>query len=149
MNFSSSSWLFDSIAGVQDDSFSVVLGIWDDEMNICIAGGGRVGFHVARLLSMENHDVTVIELDPKRAEQVDFALDVRVVAGNASSILLLKEAGVTEADVFVATTWTDEVNLIAAATKSLGTKQTLRGWTGPCTSSPTFCMRRCWGSTTF
>lgn len=95
-------------------------------MNICIAGGGRVGFHVARLLSMENHDVTVIELDPKRAEQVDFALDVRVVAGNASSILLLKEAGVTEADVFVATTGTDEVNLIAAATaKSLGTKQTV------------------------
>ncbi|HOD51083.1 MAG TPA: Trk system potassium transporter TrkA [Candidatus Hydrogenedentes bacterium] len=93
-------------------------------MNICIAGGGRVGFHLARLLSIENHDVTVIEASPSRVEEIDFALDVRTVTGNASSILLLKEAAVDEADVFVAATGTDEVNLIAAATaKSLGAKQ--------------------------
>ena len=85
-------------------------------MNICIAGGGRVGFHLARLLTIENHDVTVIERDPVRVEQVDFALDVRTVTGNASSILMLKEAGVEDADIFVAATGTDEVNLIAAAT---------------------------------
>ena len=68
-------------------------------MNICIAGGGRVGFHLARLLTIENHDVTVIERDPVRVEQVDFALDVRTVTGNASSILMLKEAGVEDADI--------------------------------------------------
>ncbi|MGI6461243.1 MAG: Trk system potassium transporter TrkA [Candidatus Hydrogenedentales bacterium] len=85
-------------------------------MDICIAGGGRVGFHLARLLAIENHDVTVIERDPVRAEQVDFALDVRTITGNASSMLVQKEAGVEDADVFVAATGADEVNLIAAAT---------------------------------
>ncbi len=95
-------------------------------MNICIAGGGRVGFHLARLLSVENHDITVIERNPTRAEQVDFALDVRTVTGSASSVLLLNEAAVEEADVFVAATGSDEVNLIAAATaKGLGAKQTV------------------------
>lgn len=93
-------------------------------MNICIAGGGRVGFHLARLLSIENHDVTVIETNPQRIEQVDFALDVRTVAGSASSVLLLKEAGVEQAEVFVAVCGSDEVNLISAATaKGLGAKQ--------------------------
>lgn len=93
-------------------------------MNICIAGGGRVGFHLARLLSIENHDVTVIETNPQRIEQVDFALDVRTIAGSASSVLLLKEAGVEQAEVFVAVCGSDEVNLISAATaKGLGAKQ--------------------------
>ena len=62
-------------------------------MNIFVAGGGRVGFHLARLLSLENHDVTVVESDPSRAEQVDYALDVSTVVGNAGSVLLLKQAG--------------------------------------------------------
>ncbi|MFO7976207.1 MAG: Trk system potassium transporter TrkA [Candidatus Hydrogenedentota bacterium] len=93
-------------------------------MDICIAGGGRVGFHLARLLSIENHDVTVIEANPQRIEQVDFALDVRTVTGSASSVLELKEAGVEQADVFVAACGLDEVNLIAAAiAKGLGAKQ--------------------------
>ncbi len=46
-------------------------------MNIFIAGGGRVGFHLARLLSAEKHDVTVIETDRNQVEHVDFSLDVR------------------------------------------------------------------------
>ena len=93
-------------------------------MNIFIAGGGRVGFHLARLLSLENHDVTVIEQDPARAEVVDYTLDVRVVEGNAVSIMLLNECGVLSADLFISVTGGDEVNLIAAATaKGLGVKQ--------------------------
>jgi trk system potassium uptake protein TrkA len=96
----------------------------DHRMNIFIAGAGRVGFHVARLLSAENHDVTVIETDPTRVEQVDYTLDVSTAVGNASSVILLKELGVAEADLFVAASGIDEINLISAATaKGLGAKQ--------------------------
>ncbi len=95
-------------------------------MNIAIAGGGRVGFHLARLLSVEGHDVTIIDADPNRIEQADYALDVRTVNGSAVSVLLLKEIGIASADLFVAATGADELNLIAAATaKGLGAKQTV------------------------
>lgn len=93
-------------------------------MNIFIAGAGRVGFHIARLLSAENHDVTVIEIDPNRLEQVDYVLDVSTVTGNTSSVMLLKEAAVAKGDLFVAASGDDEINLIAAATaKGLGARQ--------------------------
>ncbi len=94
------------------------------DMNIFIAGSGRVGFHLARLLSRENHDVTVIESEPAQLETVDYALDVSTVLGNAASIMTLKSLNVGESDLFVATTGSDEVNLIAtAAAKALGAKQ--------------------------
>jgi trk system potassium uptake protein TrkA len=93
-------------------------------MNIFIAGGGRVGFHLARLLSTEHHDVTVIEADHNQMEQIDYALDVSTIEGNAASILTLKTAGVGKGDLFVALTGDDEINLIAATTaKGLGARQ--------------------------
>lgn len=93
-------------------------------MNIFLAGGGRVGFHLARLLSAEHHSVTVIEADPNRVEQIDYSLDVRCIAGSAASVMLMKESGVDHADLFVSVTGSDEVNLIAAATaKGLGAAQ--------------------------
>jgi trk system potassium uptake protein TrkA len=93
-------------------------------MNIFIAGGGRVGFYLARLLSREHQDVTVIESNPEQIEQIDYALDVSTVIGDTSSILLLQSLGVGAADLFVAVTGNDETNLIAAATaKGLGAKQ--------------------------
>ncbi len=93
-------------------------------MNVFIAGGGRVGFHLARLLSIENHDVTVIEKDPNRVKRVDYTLDVSTIEGTGVSVMLQKEAGVGKADLFVSATGDDEVNLIAAATaKGLGAGQ--------------------------
>jgi trk system potassium uptake protein TrkA len=93
-------------------------------MNIFIAGGGRVGFHLAHLLSVEGHDVTIIDKDVNRIEQADYALDVQTLTGDAVSVMLLKEIGVASADVFVAAMGTDELNLISAATaKGLGAKQ--------------------------
>jgi len=83
-----------------------------------------VGFHLAQLFSVENHDVTVIERDPDKVEQVDYALDVSTVLGDAASAKLLEEVGAESADLFVAATGSDEINLIAAATaKGLGAKQ--------------------------
>lgn len=93
-------------------------------MNIFVAGGGRVGFHLAHVLSAENHDLTVIETGSDRLEEIDYALDVSTIQGNAASVMLLKEAGVASADLFVSLTGHDEVNLLAAATaKGLGAKQ--------------------------
>lgn len=93
-------------------------------MNIHIAGGGRVGYHLARLLSAEGHDVTVVDHDTTRVEHIDYALDVSTVVGSAAGVLLLQEVGVAASDLFVSVTGSDEVNLIAAATaKGLGAKQ--------------------------
>lgn len=93
-------------------------------MNVFIAGGGSVGFHLARLLSAEKHDVTVIEANPNVLEQVDYALDVRTILGDVISVLFLKEAGVEMADLFISASGNDEINLIASATaKGLGAKQ--------------------------
>jgi len=92
-------------------------------MNIFIAGGGRVGFHLARLLSAEKHDVTVIEKDPNQVEHVDYSLDVRTVQGRAEDILHLKSLDAGSADLFIAATGSDEINLITATTaKGLGAK---------------------------
>ncbi len=93
-------------------------------MRIALVGGGRVGFHLARLLSIENHDITVIETDRNVLEQIDYELDVSTVRGNAVSVILLRESGVANADLFISATGDDEINLIAAATaKGLGAKQ--------------------------
>ncbi len=93
-------------------------------MNIFIAGGGRVGFHLARLLSKERQDVTVIESNADRVEEVDYALDVSTVLGDGSSSLKLQALGVGSAELFVASMGDDETNLIAAAlAKGLGAKQ--------------------------
>ena len=92
-------------------------------MNIFIAGGGRVGFHLARLLSEEKHDVTVIEVDQNQVEHVDYSLDVSTVQARAEDVIQLKALDAGSADLFVAATGVDEVNLIAATTaKGLGAK---------------------------
>ena len=84
-------------------------------MNIFILGGGRVGFHLAHMLSEEQYDVTVIEADAERHEQIDMALNARVVSGDGTSALLLQSLQAGEADLFIACTGSDETNLIAAA----------------------------------
>jgi len=93
-------------------------------MNIIIAGGGRVGFHLARLLATENHDITVIETDQNQVDQVDYSLDVSTAVGRAEDVLLLQEVGAGSADLFIGCTGSDEVNLIAATTaKGLGAQK--------------------------
>lgn len=93
-------------------------------MNIVVAGGGRVGFHLARLLSGEHQNVTVIESDTDRLEQIDYSLDVSTVRGDGASVMLLQSINIGATDLFVASMGNDEKNLIAAATaKGLGVKQ--------------------------
>ena len=83
-----------------------------------------MGTHIARLLSAEGQNVTVIEADPERLEQIDYSLDVSTLAGDGNSVMLLQANGVGAADLFVASMGSDEVNLIAAAiAKGLGAKK--------------------------
>ena len=82
-------------------------------MKIFVIGAGEVGFHIAQRLTAENHDVVVIERDEDRRLLVQNQLDVLTIAGNGASAHVLKEAGIEKADLVIAATSIDEVNIIA------------------------------------
>lgn len=82
-------------------------------MRVIVCGAGRVGFGIARRLSGERNDVTVIDQDRSLVRSVAERLDVRGVVGNGSYPDVLAEAGARDADMVVAVTYSDEVNMIA------------------------------------
>ena len=83
-------------------------------MRAIVVGAGDVGYDVARLLSLQRHDVTVVDTDPARVEAVRDTLDVLAVLGSGTSAATLREAHIEEADLVVAVTDVDEVNIIAS-----------------------------------
>lgn len=83
-------------------------------MRIIIIGVGEVGFHVAKALSLEDHDITVIDIDPDKCRRASEHLDVIVVQGNGASPKNLLQANIEGADYVLALTRVDEVNLIAS-----------------------------------
>ncbi|HET9332824.1 MAG TPA: Trk system potassium transporter TrkA [Gemmatimonadota bacterium] len=82
-------------------------------MKVVVIGGGEVGYHLAARLSVEQHDVTVVERNPDLAGRIQSQLDVLVVEGNGASLTCLEKAGIRGADLLLAVTNFDEVNLIA------------------------------------
>lgn len=82
-------------------------------MRVVVVGAGEVGFDVARMLATEQHDVSVIDVDPEVLSRVRDSLDVMAVQGNGTAASVLQEAGIQEADMLVAVTAVDEVNMIA------------------------------------
>lgn len=82
-------------------------------MNVIVVGAGEVGYHIAERLSREGHDVTVIEKNRDKAQVLKAKLNALVVRGSAASAEVLKEAGIDEAELFIAVTDQDEVNLVA------------------------------------
>ena len=91
-------------------------------MKIIIAGGGKVGFSVADMLSGEGHDITLIDRDPDQITAASNALDVICVEGSATNPETLREAGAEHADLLLAATQRDEVNMICGITaRKLGT----------------------------
>lgn len=95
-------------------------------MKIVIAGAGEVGTHLAKLLSFEAQNITLIDIDKDPLDLAVQALDIRVLCGNATSLNLLKEAEVDKADLLIAVTALETVNIaICAMAKQLGTKQTI------------------------
>ncbi|HMP98704.1 MAG TPA: NAD-binding protein, partial [Cyclobacteriaceae bacterium] len=95
-------------------------------MRIIIAGAGEVGFHLAKLLAYENHDITVIDKDKEKLEEAANYLDVATIQGNASYYNVLFEAGVTQADLLIAVTTSEEANIATCIIgKNLGAKKTI------------------------
>lgn len=82
-------------------------------LRIIVVGAGEVGYDVARMLSREEHDVVVIDQDADAVRQVREKLDAMAIAGNGASSETLEEAGIARADMLIAVTPVDEVNIIA------------------------------------
>jgi len=82
-------------------------------MRVIICGAGRVGYGLAARLSAENNTVTVVDLSPKLIRQITTDLDVRGIVGHGSHPEVLKRAGIESADMIIAVTYSDEVNMIA------------------------------------
>ena len=85
-------------------------------MNIIIAGDGKVGSMLTRQLSSEGHDITVIDSDSAVLQASVERYDVISVHGNCASMSVLQEAGVRDADLLIACTNADEVNLLCCTT---------------------------------
>ena len=83
-------------------------------MKVVIIGVGEVGFHVAKALSEEDYDITVVDIDHEKCQRASENLDVMVVEGNGASPKILLEARVAEADYVLCLTRVDEINLIAS-----------------------------------
>ncbi len=95
-------------------------------MKIIIVGAGKVGYILAQMLSVEDHDVTVLDRKPQRLDIVNERLDVNTVLGSCASTAVLKEAGIEEADILLAVTERDELNIVASfIAKSFGVKTTI------------------------
>ena len=76
-------------------------------MKIILVGGGKVGTALARQLSEEDHNVTIVDTNKARVEHLTESYDVLGIVGNGSSITTLAEAGIEDADVFIAVTGSD------------------------------------------
>ncbi len=95
-------------------------------MKIVIVGCGKVGYALAKQLSMENHDITIIDNSSKVIEKTQETLDVIVMSGNGAALDIQREASVDEADLLIATTDSDELNLLCCiVAKRLGCKHTI------------------------
>lgn len=93
-----------------------------DKKRYVIMGAGEVGRHLARTLSLEGHKVTLIDNNPAKRQLVEEQLDVGFVLGNGSHVPILEAAEVGSCDLFVASSSSDEANLVASLlAKSLGT----------------------------
>lgn len=82
-------------------------------MKVIICGAGQVGFNIAKHLATEQTDVTVIERSPELIEKIRASMDVKVIQGHASHPDSLEQAGAADADIVIAVTQADEVNMVA------------------------------------
>ena len=95
-------------------------------MKIVIVGNGKVGFSLAEHLVKESHDLTIVDMQEEPLRKASDILDIMSVKGNGVSSSTLKEAGAEYADLLVAATSSDEVNMVCCSTaKHLGAKCTI------------------------
>ncbi|CAM3297065.1 Trk system potassium transporter TrkA [Aequorivita lipolytica] len=95
-------------------------------MKIIIAGAGEVGFHLAKLLSFESQDITLIDTNRDSLANADTHLDIRVVRGDATSISVLQDSRVNDTDLVIAVTSSETTNItVCVLAKQLGAKRTI------------------------
>lgn len=95
-------------------------------MNIVIVGCGRIGSTLVQELSGENHDISIIDEKAEIVQELAETCDVLGVIGNGASYSILSEAGVEDADIVIAVTNSDELNLLCCLiAKKAGKCQTL------------------------
>ena len=95
-------------------------------MKIVIVGTGKVGFSLAEQLLNEKHDITIVDTQDSALRRATDALDIMSIKGNGVSTVTLREAGAGDADLLVAATNSDEVNMVCCLTaKHLGAKYTI------------------------
>ena len=81
-------------------------------MNIIICGAGRVGFTIAKLLSEQNHSITVVDQSSEDIQKIKDSLDVNAIVGKATYPSILEKANGAEADMIIAVTRNDEINML-------------------------------------
>ena len=95
-------------------------------MRIIIAGAGEVGYHLAKLLSFESHDITLIDNQKSNLHTAENKLDIKTIEGNSASISILKEANVENSDLVVSLTTSETTNFTTCIlSKQLGAKRTI------------------------
>jgi len=81
-------------------------------MNIIICGAGRVGFTIAKLLTEQNHSITVIDQSSEDIQKINDSLDIKGIVGKATLPSILEKANTEEADMIIAVTKNDEINMM-------------------------------------
>lgn len=92
-------------------SLSAIFGF--KTMNILILGAGRVGESVAESLVSEKNNITIVDTDPSRLQDLQARLDLKVIVGNGIQPTVLAQAGAADADMLIACAASDETNLVA------------------------------------
>ena len=81
-------------------------------MNIIICGAGRVGYTISKLLTEQNHSITVIDQSSEDIQKINDNLDVKAIVGKATSPAVLERANTQDADMIIAVTRNDEINML-------------------------------------
>jgi len=93
-------------------------------MNIIIAGTGEVGFYLSKLLAQESHNIVIVDHDKKALDRATHNLDVSTINGDATSIRTLEVAGAKKADLLIAVTSSQQVNILSCSIgKNFGVKK--------------------------
>lgn len=95
-------------------------------MKIVIAGDGEVGFHLAKLLTEENHDITVVDPHSELLKMIESNTDLMTIAGDSTCIAVLERANVKRSDLLISVVHDENVNLVTSIIgKKLGAKKTI------------------------
>ena len=81
-------------------------------MNIIICGAGRVGHTIAKLLTDQNHSITLIDQSSEDIQKINESLDIKAIVGKATSPSILEKANTKDADMIIAVTRNDEINML-------------------------------------